>query len=204
MSQSTDIFPAPPLPWPKDELSKKGISVETIEYHYGKHHLGYVRKLNEIAASDPKVAKSSIEEIVINFEGKPYNMAAQIWNHNFYWDGMSKDGGGEPSSTGSLGKQIAKDFGSFSKFREEFTKSAANHFGSGWIWLSWDPKNNKLVISEGHDAVNPLKNGLRPVLTIDVWEHAFYIDYKNDKASYIEVWWKCVDWKRVEKRLDRK
>jgi len=202
MAQATDVFPAPPLPWPKDELAKKGISVETIEYHYGKHHLGYVRKLNDIAAKDTTVAKSSVEELVVKGTGKPFEMAAQIWNHSFYWDGMSKDGGEEPK--GPLSDQITKDFGSFAKFKEQFTALANGHFGSGWIWLSWNPKTHKLVASEGHDAGNPLRDGLIPVLTIDVWEHAYYIDHKNNKPGYVEVWWKCVDWSRVAKRFNPK
>ncbi|ETO20340.1 iron superoxide dismutase [Reticulomyxa filosa] len=113
---------------------------------------------------------------------------------------MSAEGGGKPS--GKLGDQIAKDFGSFEKFKEQFTASATNHFGSGWVWLSWDDKKGVLVITEGHDAQNPLKNHLKPILTIDVWEHAYYIDYKNDRPAYINAWWNCVDWKVVEKRLE--
>jgi len=202
MATSTDVFPAPALPWPKDSLAKKGISVETIEYHYGKHHLGYVRKLNGIAANDQKVAKSTIEELIMKAEGGVFNLAAQIWNHSFYWEGMSAEGGGKPS--GKLGDQIAKDFGTYEKFKEQFTTSATNHFGSGWIWLSWDDKKGTLVISDGHDAQNPMRDQKKPLLTIDVWEHAYYIDYKNDRPAYINSWWNCVDWKVVEKRFGSK
>jgi Fe-Mn family superoxide dismutase len=202
MSKASDVFPAPQLPWAKDELAKKGISAETIEYHYGKHHLGYVRKLNDLAAKDEKVAKLSLEELILNAEGVIYNLAAQIWNHNFYWAGMSRNGGGEPS--GKLKEQIDADFGSFLKFKEKFTVVAANHFASGWVWLSWDPKNHKLVITEGHDAGNPIREGgFQPLMVIDVWEHAYYIDQRNNRGAYIDVWWECVDWSAIAKRFSQ-
>jgi len=151
-----------------------------------------VRKLNDLAAKDEKLAKATIEELVLKADGTPFNLAAQIWNHNFYWEGMSGKEPKEPS--GKLSAQMEKDFESFSKFKERFTSQSTSHFGSGWVWLSWDPKAHKLVISEGHDADNPLRLGYRPLAVIDVWEHAYYIDQRNDRGAYIQVWWKCVDW----------
>jgi len=191
-------FSAIELPFAKDALAKKGISQETVEYHYGKHHLGYVRKLNDIAETKEDVAKSSLEDLVKNAEGPVFNLAAQIWNHDFYWQCLSPNGGGNPAK--NIAKALEKDFESFAKFKEQFTARATAHFGSGWVWLSVDPKGNKLVISDGHDAVNPIKSGLKPILTIDVWEHAYYIDYRNDRAAYIAKFWDLINWDFVEKQ----
>jgi Fe-Mn family superoxide dismutase len=200
MAQSDESGPfrAIDLPWAKDALSKKGISQETIEYHYGKHHWGYVRKLNGIAKEDPSVAKCSLMELIRNWDGKTFNFAAQIWNHDFYWQCLSPNGGGTPK--GAIAEVIERDFGSWDKFKEQFAERAKSHFGSGWIWLAMDPKDkDRLAIVDGHDAFNPIRDGLKPILTLDVWEHAYYIDYRNDKGAYIEAFWNLVNWDYMNK-----
>jgi len=186
------------LPWAKDALSKKGISQETIEYHYGKHHWGYARKLNGIAKDDPKVAKCSLIELIKNWDGKAFNNAAQIWNHDFYWQCLSPNGGGTPK--GAVAEVIDRDFGSWDKFKEQFTERAKSHFGSGWIWLAMDPKDkDRLAIVDGHDAFNPIRDGLKPLVTLDMWEHAYYIDYRNDKGAYIDAFWNLINWDYMNK-----
>jgi Fe-Mn family superoxide dismutase len=194
-------FKAIELPWKKNALADKGISQETIEYHYGKHHQGYVRKLNAAVAEDAKIGKSSLVELIQNAQGGVFNNAAQIWNHDFYWQCLGPNGGGAPK--GAFSKAIDQTFGSFDKFKQQFTARAAGHFGSGWVWLAMDPKQkNQLVIVDGHDAFNPLRDNLKPVMTIDVWEHAYYIDYRNDRAAYIDTFWKVVNWDFINKQYE--
>jgi Fe-Mn family superoxide dismutase len=185
-------FSIPPLPWGYDGLVAKGISKEQVTYHYDKHHMGYVVKLNAAAATNAELARKSIEEIVHTEQGPLFNLAAQIFNHNFYWQSLSPNGGGEPQ--GPIRDAIDHSFGSYAKFKEEFTAAAVGHFGSGWAWLVKDPANNRLRIHQTHDAGCPIKEGLKPILTCDVWEHAYYVDYRNDRAAYVKAFWDAVNW----------
>lgn len=179
----------PELPYAMDALAPS-ISKETLEYHYGKHHKSYVDNLNKLIQESP-LKGSTLEELVMKADGGLYNNAAQIWNHTFYWNCLSPKGGGEPS--GALADQIKKDFGSFTKFQEEFTKACATLFGSGWAFLVKDG-SGKLQIVQEPNAGNPLRCNLTPVLTCDVWEHAYYVDYRNARPKYIETFWKLVNW----------
>eukprot|EP01084_Bolivina_argentea_P072488 131617_1 len=195
-------FKLPALPWAKDALKGKGISQETIDYHYGKHHAGYVRKLNA-ADKEGKVAKDASLEDLIKAQDtadKIFNLAAQIWNHSFYWESMSPDGG-QCGDDLNVKKQLTQDFGSLDEFLAAFKKRAGGHFGSGWIWLSLN-NENKLVITDGHDAFNPLKDGLTPILTIDVWEHAYYVDKRNNRGEYIASFISAINWSKVEERYN--
>jgi len=189
-------FTLPPLPWAQDALAPH-ISKETIEFHYGKHHNAYVVKLNELTAGTD-LAKKSLEELIKTQTGKIFNMAAQVWNHTFYWSCMKPNGGGQP--TGKLLDGINRDFGSFDKFKEQFSTTAANHFASGWVFLVQE-SSGKLEIVECHDAQNPMTQGKHPLLTCDVWEHAYYIDKRNARAEYIKAWWNVVNWEFVGAQL---
>lgn len=191
-------FSIPPLPYGYDGLVSKGLSKEQLTYHYDKHHQGYVVRLNAAAASNQALANKSIEEIIATEKGPIFNLAAQIFNHTFFWNSMSPNGGGEP--TGKIAAAINDSFGSFEKFKEEFTAAAAGHFGSGWAWLVKDA-NNKLKVVQTHDAGTPLTDGLKPVLTCDVWEHAYYVDFRNDRAAYIKAFWSAVNWQFAEASL---
>jgi len=195
---ASDPFVLPPLPWPKNSLEPH-ISAETVEFHYEKHHRGYVTKLNALAKGTA-LEKSTLEQVVLNEKGKAFNLGAQIWNHTFYWDGLTEaKNSGQPH--GKLHEAINHSFGSFDKFKAEFDDKALNHFGSGWVWLVKEKHSDKLAVVETHDAGNPLTDGHVPLLTIDVWEHAYYIDKKNDRGAYIKDWWHVVNWSVVEKRL---
>lgn len=186
-------FELPELPYASDALSPH-ISKETMEYHYGKHHSGYVDKLNK-GVEGTEFADASLEDIVRKAEGGIFNNGAQVWNHTFFWNCMSPDGGGEPS--GALAEAINKSFGSFKDFREQFSDKAATLFGSGWAWLV-KKDDGSLAIEQLSNAGNPLREGLKPVLTIDVWEHAYYIDYRNARPKFIEAFWNIVNWKFAE------
>lgn len=188
----------PKLPYAMDALSPH-ISKETLEYHYGKHHKAYVDKLNA-AIEGGKYAKTSLEDMIRESKGesKVFNNAAQTWNHTFYWNCLSPNGGGEPG--GALSDAIKKSFGSFEKFREQFSDASATLFGSGWTWVVKD-RGNQLSIVQTKDADNPLTQGKEPVLTCDVWEHAYYIDYRNARPKYIEAFWKVINWDFMEKNL---
>ncbi|MCB9060486.1 MAG: superoxide dismutase [Fe] [Halobacteriovoraceae bacterium] len=179
----------PDLPWEKTALEPH-ISAETIDYHYGKHHNAYVTKLNA-GIEGTEFAKMSLEDIIRKSSGGLFNNAAQVFNHTFYWNCLKPNGGGEP--TGTLAEAINKAFGSFGKFKDEFTNSAATNFGSGWTWLVKD-SSGSLKIVNTDDAGCPLTDGLTPVLTIDVWEHAYYIDYRNARPDYINAFWNLVNW----------
>ncbi len=183
-------FELPALPYAKDALAPH-ISAETLEFHHGKHHAGYVNKLNGFVEADPSLAGKSLEELITTTEGGVFNNAAQVWNHTFYWNSMSPNGGGEP--TGALAEAIARDFGSFAAFKDAFSKAAAGRFGSGWAWLVKDA-DGKLSVMSTANAGNPLTDGLTPILTCDVWEHAYYIDYRNARPKYVEAWWNLVNW----------
>ncbi len=186
----------PKLPYSPEALEPY-ISKKTIEYHYGKHHMTYVQKLNELIADTP-FADASLEEIVMKAEGGVFNNAAQVWNHTFYWEGFSANGGGMPE--GKLMDAINNNFGSFDRFQEEFTKASLTLFGSGWTWLVADD-NGKLHIVQTGNAGNPLRDGLEPLLCCDVWEHAYYLDYQNRRPEYVSAFWKIIDWYKVASRM---
>ena len=179
----------PELPWSNDALAPH-ISPETIEYHYGKHHNAYVTKLNA-AIEGTEYAEMSLEDIIKKADGGLFNNAAQVWNHSFYWNCLAPNAGGAPS--GAIADAINGKWGSFDKFKEEFSASAAGNFGSGWTWLV---KNSagELEIVNTDDAGCPLTAGQTAVLTIDVWEHAYYVDYRNARPKYIEAFWNLVNW----------
>jgi len=174
-------FSLPVLPYAQDALAPH-ISAETLEFHHGKHHNTYVTKLNDLIAGT-ELADKSLEEIIAAADGITFNQAAQVWNHTFYWSSMKPKGGGQPS--GALASAIDRDFGSFDAFKEAFSNAAATQFGSGWAWLVED--GGKLAVSKTGNADTPLKHGQKPLLTIDVWEHAYYIDYRNARPKYIET-----------------
>ncbi|MGZ4958261.1 MAG: superoxide dismutase [Fe] [Methylomonas sp.] len=182
-------FELPALPYAKDALAPH-ISAETIEYHYGKHHQTYVTNLNNLVPGT-EFEGLSLEEIVKKSSGGIFNNAAQVWNHTFYWNCLSPNGGGEP--TGGLAHAIERTFGSFEKFKEEFTKTAVTTFGSGWAWLVKN-KNGGLELVSTSNAGCPLTAGQTPILTCDVWEHAYYIDYRNLRPKYVESFWALVNW----------
>jgi Fe-Mn family superoxide dismutase len=189
-------YELPALPYDLNALEPQ-ISKETLEYHYGKHHAGYVKNLNGLVAGTD-FENSGLEEIVKKADGGIFNNGAQVWNHTFYWNCMAPDGGGEP--TGALLNAIKSDFGSFEAFKEQFSKAAATLFGSGWAWLVKSP-SGKLEIVQESNAGNPLRSGKEPIMTCDVWEHAYYIDKRNLRPAYIEDFWKVVDWNTIGKRL---
>jgi superoxide dismutase, Fe-Mn family len=186
----------PELPYSKDALVPY-ISAETLEYHYGKHHKAYVDNLNKLVAGS-EYEKMTLEEIVRRASGPLNNNAAQNWNHTFYWNCLAPKAGGEPS--GALMDAINKNFTSFAQFQEKFTAAATSLFGSGWVWLV---KNNdgSLAIESTSNAGNPVRDGRTPLLTCDVWEHAYYIDYRNARAKYVEAFWKLVNWKFAAQNL---
>lgn len=182
-------FELPPLPYSMNALEPY-ISQETIEYHYGKHHQTYVNNLNNLIAGT-EFEKLNLEEIIKKSSGGIFNNAAQVWNHTFYWYVLSPKGGNEPK--GELAKAINEYFGSFSNFKETFTKSAVTLFGSGWTWLVKN-SNGALEIINTSNAGNPLTEDKIPLLTCDVWEHAYYIDVRNARAKYVENFWHLVNW----------
>ncbi len=192
-------FKLPALPYSLDALSPH-ISKETLEYHYGKHHQLYVDKLNKALETESKYRGLSLEDIIRKSrEGKVFNNAAQVWNHTFYWNCMSPDGGGAPE--GAMKSAVEKAFGSFEDFQEKFNDQSATLFGSGWTWLVKDAQG-ELKIRQTKDAENPLIfEGEIPLLTCDMWEHAYYIDFRNAKAKYLEAFWKVVNWEFVESQL---
>jgi Fe-Mn family superoxide dismutase len=172
------------------------ISRETLEYHYGKHHKAYVDNLNNLIAGT-EFENLSLEEILLKAQGPIFNNAAQVWNHTFYWNCMKPHGGGEPD--GKLADAIRRDFGSFEAFKEAFSKAAVSLFGSGWAWLV--KSGDKLEIVQTSNAGNPMTSGQKPLLTCDVWEHAYYIDYRNARAKYVENFWNLVNWDFVAHNL---
>ncbi|HET7267353.1 MAG TPA: Fe-Mn family superoxide dismutase [Oleiagrimonas sp.] len=179
----------PPLPYEKNALEPH-ISAETLNYHYDKHHAGYVSKLNA-AIEGGEFADAALEDIVKKASGGLFNNAAQTWNHTFYWNSLSPNGGGEPS--GKLLEAINKAFGSVDKFKDEFAKSAAGNFGSGWTWLV-QRSDGSLAIVNTSNAATPITGSDKPLLTVDVWEHAYYIDYRNARPKYLEAFWNLVNW----------
>lgn len=192
-------FTLPPLPYAMDAL-KPHMSEETLQYHYGKHHQTYVTNLNNLVPGT-KYEKMTLDEIVLSSDGKIFNNAAQIWNHTFFWNGLSPKGGGEPK--GELGKAIARDFGSFQQFKEKFSAEAVGLFGSAWAWLV-KKQDGTLAIEGTSNAGNPMTKGALPLWTVDVWEHAYYIDYRNARAKFVEGIWALVNWDFVEQNFAKK
>lgn len=187
----------PELPYAKEAL-KPHVSPETIEFHYGKHHKAYVDNLNNLIKGT-EFENMSLEEIVKKSSGGMFNNAAQIWNHTFYWHCLSPNAGGEP--TGAVAEAINKNFGSFQSFKEKFTDAAVKTFGSGWAWLVLNP-NGTLTIESTSNAATPLTDASKkPLLTCDVWEHAYYIDYRNSRPNYMAAFWNLVNWNFVEKNM---
>jgi superoxide dismutase, Fe-Mn family len=194
-------FELPPLPWPKDALAPT-MSAETIEYHYGKHHQAYVTNLNNLVPGT-KYEKMSLEEIIKASHGqasekKIFNNAAQVWNHSFFWNCLAPKAGGEP--TGNAKTAIEKSFGSFADFKKKFSEAAVAQFGSGWAWLVKNG-DGSLAIETTSNAETPFAAGKTVALTLDVWEHAYYIDYRNARAKFAEEFWKLVNWSFVNKNL---
>ncbi|MFD2189945.1 superoxide dismutase [Pistricoccus aurantiacus] len=189
-------FELPALPYEKNALEPH-ISAETLEYHYGKHHQAYVNKLNELTENTDD-ANKSLEDIIKSASGGLFNQAAQVWNHTFYWHCLSPNGGGEPE--GPLAEAINAKFGSFDKFKEEFNAKAAGNFGSGWTWLIKEGDSVEIVNTD--DADTPIAQGKTPLLTIDVWEHAYYIDYRNARPKYLENVWNVLNWDFVAKNFE--
>lgn len=183
-------FELPALPYERDALAPL-ISEETINYHYGKHHNAYVTNLNKMIEGTDMAGKS-LEDIIRTSKGGVFNNAAQVWNHTFYWNSLSPNGGGEPS--GSLADAISSAFGSVDSFKEKFTASAAGNFGSGWTWLVKNA-SGALEIVNTSNADTPITDAaVTPLLTVDVWEHAYYVDYRNARPEYLKKFWELVNW----------
>ncbi|MFY9974921.1 MAG: Fe-Mn family superoxide dismutase [Chromatiaceae bacterium] len=182
----------PPLPYEKNALEPV-ISAETIDFHYGKHHQAYVTNLNNLIPGT-EFETMSLEDIIMKSSGGVFNNAAQVWNHTFYWNCLSPNGGGAP--TGALADAINAQFGSFDAFKEAFNKSGATNFGSGWTWLVKNA-DGSLEIFNTSNAGTPMTSGKKALLTIDVWEHAYYIDYRNARPKYLETIWDKVNWEFV-------
>lgn len=186
----------PPLPYAMDALAPI-ISKETLEFHYGKHHQTYVTNLNNLIPGT-EFESASLEEIVKKSSGGVFNNAAQIWNHTFYWNSMAPNAGGEP--TGKLADAIKAKWGSVAAFKEAFNKSAAGNFGSGWTWLVKKPDGSVDIVNTSN-AGTPLTTADVPLLTCDVWEHAYYIDYRNARPKYLESFWSLVNWSFAAKNF---
>lgn len=189
-------FELPTLPYAQNALEPH-ISAETLEYHYGKHHNTYVINLNNLI-KDSEFADKTLEEIVKTSSGGLFNNAAQVWNHTFYWHCLSPNGGGEP--TGKVADAINQSFGSFAEFKAQFTDAAVKNFGAGWTWLVKKADGTLAIVSTSN-AATPLTTTDKPLLTVDVWEHAYYIDYRNARPKYLENFWALVNWTFVEKNL---
>lgn len=190
-------FTQPKLPYAQDALEPV-ISARTIEYHYGKHEKAYIDTLNTlIEGTDWE--NMALEDIIVKSEGKLFNQASQAWNHIFYFFQFSPDGYKEPS--GTLREQIEKQFGSLDEFKKKVEEAGVSVFGSGYVWVSQDDKG-ELVISQAGNAENPMTKGLKPILTFDVWEHAYYLDYQNLRAAYLHKLWDIVDWSIIEMRYE--
>ncbi len=190
-------FELPKLPYALDALEPH-ISKETLEYHYGKHHQTYVDNLNaQIKGTEFENAKT-LEEIILKSDGGIFNNAAQVWNHTFYWESLSPNGGGE--ATGKIAELINDKWGSFEEFQKAFDQCAAGTFGSGWAWLVQND-DGSLELASTSNAGNPLTDGKKPLLTCDVWEHAYYIDFRNSRPNYLTAFWNLVNWDAVNERL---
>ena len=183
-------FELPTLPYAKDALEPH-ISAETLEFHYGKHHQTYVDKLNGLV-DGTDMASKSLEDIVKTSVGGVFNNAAQVWNHTFYWNCLSPNGGGD--ATGAIADAITAAFGSFDAFKEQFTNSAINNFGSGWTWLVKNADGSVAIVNTSNAATPLTDASVTPLLTVDVWEHAYYVDYRNARPKYMEAFWALVNW----------
>ncbi len=201
---AADPFPLPPLPYPEDALEPV-ISAQTLRIHYGRHHQGYLNKLNRLVIGKP-YAEMALDKIILTTAGKPdlrlyFNNAAQAWNHDFYWKSLSPEGGGAPPEM--LKRKMEKAFGSVDTCKKELARAAISQFGSGWAWLVFDGDTLRAVTTSNADT--PLTRGLRPLVTIDVWEHAYYLDYQNRRADYVEaVLEKRINWDFAMKNLNRR
>lgn len=188
----------PELPYAMNALEPH-ISAETLEFHYDKHHATYVNNLNKLVPGS-EFESASLEDIIRNASGGLFNNAAQVWNHTFYWNCLSPEGGGKPE--GELAAAIDKTFGDLETFKQNFTESAVKNFGSGWTWLVKNP-NGTLEIMSTSNAGNPLTEDKKPLLTCDVWEHAYYIDYRNARPKYVEAFWNLVNWEFVSQQFNQ-
>lgn len=189
-------FELPPLPYAMNAL-EPFISSKTLEFHYGKHHQAYVDNLNKLIVGTP-FENATLEEMIKKAEGPIFNNAAQVWNHTFYWNCFKLQGGGAPKA--KLADIMEKQFGSFEEFKKQFSAKAIALFGSGWVWLVRKADGSLDIVSESN-AGNPLRNDLIPILVIDVWEHAYYLDKQNKRAEYVEAFWNLIDWEIVANRL---
>lgn len=197
-SFATAPFTLPDLPYGKTELEPH-ISKETLDYHHGKHHQTYVTKLNGLAKDNADLQGKTLEDIIKSSSGGVFNNAAQIWNHTFYWNCLAPNGGGAP--TGAIADKINSQWGSFEKFQDDFTNQCVNHFGSGWVWLV-QKGTGELEISQTHDAGCPVTDtSVVPILTCDVWEHAYYVDYRNVRPEYMKAFWNVINWEFANANL---
>jgi len=185
-------FELPKLPYAQDALEPH-ISAETLSYHHGKHHNAYVTNLNNMIKGTDLEGKS-LEEIILASEGGIFNNAAQVWNHTFYFNGMSPNGGGQPA--GKLAEMITAKFGSFDEFKAKFAALGLATFGSGWVWLVQD-KDGNLELTNSFNAGTPMTEGKHALMTCDVWEHAYYVDTRNDRGAYLANFWNIVDWDKA-------
>jgi superoxide dismutase (Fe) len=195
--EATTVYSQPNLPYAPDALAP-AISQETVSYHYGKHEKAYIDNLNKLI-QDTKYAEMAIEDIIRESDGALFNNASQAWNHIFYFFTFSPNGVSEPE--GRLLEAINREFGSFEQFKKDFVEAGVKLFGSGWVWLSKD-RDGKLFITQGPNASNPMTDGLIPLLTFDVWEHAYYLDYQNRRADALNALWDIVDWSVVADRYE--
>lgn len=191
------IFTLPELPFPKDAL-KPHISEEALDFHHGKHHAAYVNNLNNLIKGT-KFEEMPLEEIIRNSEAGVFNNSAQVFNHTFFWNSLSPNAGGSPN--GKLLDLINKNFGSFDSFKEKFSNAATTLFGSGWTWLVQN-KDDSLEIIQTQNAGTPLTLSKKPIITLDVWEHAYYIDYRNARPKFIEHFWELANWDFANKQLN--
>ena len=190
-------FELPALPYERDALAPH-ISAETIDYHYGKHHQAYVTNLNKLIDGTDHSGKS-LEEIIRSSDGGLFNNAAQVWNHTFYWNSLSPNGGGAPS--GELADAINASFGSFEEFKEKFTASAAGNFGSGWTWLVKNSSGALEIANTSNAGTVITDESVTPLLTCDVWEHAYYVDYRNARPEYLKNFWEIINWEFAASNL---
>lgn len=189
-------FELPKLPYAIDALAPH-ISKETLEYHYGKHHQTYVNTLNTLIVGT-EFENATLEEIILKSSGPMFNNAAQVWNHTFYWESLKPQGGG--AATGKIAEEINKKWGSFEAFQEAFDKCAVGTFGAGWAWLVKNA-DGSIDLASTSNAATPLTAGQTPLLTCDVWEHAYYIDDRNSRPNYLENFWALINWDKVNERL---
>ena len=190
-------FELPELPYPQNALEPH-ISAETLSFHYGKHHNTYVVKLNGLVGGTAFENKT-LEEVIKSSEGGVFNNAAQIWNHTFYWNSLSPNGGGEP--TGKVADAIAAAFGSFDAFKEKFNDKAVNNFGSSWTWLVKKADGTLDIVNTSNAGTPITEDGVTPLITVDLWEHAYYIDYRNVRPDYLKGFWSLVNWDFANKNL---